>query len=138
MRTGNRLAFARRLAAFLEGLTEQDITDIERGSAFLEVSRAKDFTKRRRRKRLAVPSKTELRRILDDLDTILDREAGFAKLDGEIDNKAGLEALARLADLPVQRRDTRDDLRHKIIEATIGYRLRSRAVQGRGEDTDPK
>lgn len=124
--------FARQLGAFLKTLTERDISDIARGAASLQVVRGKRSPKAKKPKKEAgIPSKTALRQVLEDLHAASDRETGFVRLDQEVATKAALEALARLADLPVQRRDTVDDLRQKIIEATIGYRLRSKAVQGK-------
>ena len=58
-------------------------------------------------------SRTEAARILDAWPT-----------------KRELESLARQLDLPVRSRDTIALLQEKIIEGTIGFRLRSKAVRG--------
>jgi hypothetical protein len=44
----------------------------------------------------------------------------------------GLEKLARLMQLPIQREDTAERLRLKIVESAIGSRLRSDAIEGEG------
>lgn len=72
----------------------------------------------------------ELKQIVSRLEALESREAGGKFLDGLQLTKANLEQLARWMDLSVQREDTLDRLRDKVIEASIGYRLRSQAVQG--------
>lgn len=47
----------------------------------------------------------------------------------EIPNRRLLESLARSLQLPVQRDDSVEKLRMKIIEHTVGSRLRSAAIQ---------
>lgn len=131
MGTTDGRAFSRRLAQFLLGLTERDIVDIAKGTASLQVARREESRSMKRRRHPAIPAEVELRQVLEHLNAAPSREAGFAKVDDAISGKAGLEALARLADLPVKRRDTVDDLRERIVEATIGYRLSSNAVQGK-------
>jgi hypothetical protein len=59
------------------------------------------------------------------------REAGEDFLRGVAPNRRALEALARFLQLPVQRDDTVERLRAKIVESTIGSRLRSDAIQGK-------
>lgn len=68
--------------------------------------------------------------IADKLQTLRSREAGERWLQDEAPNRRMLEALARFLRLPVQRDDTVERLRAKIIENTIGSRLRSEAIQG--------
>ena len=58
------------------------------------------------------------------------REDGQIVLTEQNWNKTALIALARRLDLPVQKRDPNDKIRERIVEATIGYRLRSKAIQG--------
>lgn len=41
-----------------------------------------------------------------------------------------LEIILRKLDIPFQKKDSIEKLRDKIIEGTIGFRLRSQAIQG--------
>lgn len=59
------------------------------------------------------------------------RAAGEQLLMAEVKGRKGLENLARHLQLPVQRDDKIEKLRAKIIENTIGSRLRSDAIQGK-------
>lgn len=70
------------------------------------------------------------REVAAQLQTLPSREAGEALLREKAMNRNSLEALARFLQLPVQRDDTMERLRAKIIENTIGSRLRSDAIQG--------
>lgn len=130
MTTADEVRFAQRLAAFFASLTEDQVEAVVAGRAKLQVV-APGRRQKKKRGRTPTPGEAELQAVLEYLNDAPDRESGFAKLDQDIPSKAALEALARLADLPVLRRDTVQDLRQRIVEATIGYRLRSRAVQGR-------
>jgi hypothetical protein len=58
------------------------------------------------------------------------REEGFRVLDDFCPTKKDLQSLAIYIDIPNSRKYSIPTLRDKIIEATIGYRLRSRAIQG--------
>ncbi len=72
----------------------------------------------------------EVKEIATKLQTLPTREAGEGLLKDEAQNRRSLEALARFLQLPVQRDDTVERLRAKIVENTIGSRLRSEAIQG--------
>ena len=69
----------------------------------------------------------EMRQRLDEFST---REDGAGYLRQRGLTKRELEQLARSLDLPVLKSDTAEKLLNKIIEATIGFRLRSEAVHG--------
>ena len=134
----------RLVAEFMHELSEPQIDDLLEGRSKLAIKPAsRNVGKSSQRKKIE-PSKEELREALDRLYSIQSREEGETLLSEQFTSKAALEALARHADLPVQRRDTISSLRSRIIESTIGYRLRSQAIQGNvdyptntGSNTEP-
>jgi hypothetical protein len=69
----------------------------------------------------------DVRRALEAMDT---REAGSEYLERMALGREGLRTLAAGLDLPINRSDTVERLRNRIIEALIGYRLRSSAIRG--------
>ncbi len=69
--------------------------------------------------------------IIKRLSELQSREEGETLLIYSVPRREELEALARTLQLPVQRDDTVERLRAKIVENVIGSRLRSRAIQGR-------
>jgi hypothetical protein len=58
------------------------------------------------------------------------REQGAQHLLSAAPTKTALQEVARYLDLPVRKSETIAELRERIVEATIGYRLRSRAIRG--------
>jgi len=45
-------------------------------------------------------------------------------------SKIDIENIAKKLDVPFQKKDSIEKLKYKIIERTIGFRLRSQAIQG--------
>lgn len=66
------------------------------------------------------------------------REEGVEILENFCPKKKDLESLAVYIDLPNHKKYTIPELRERIIEDTIGYRLRSRAIQGELVATEPE
>jgi hypothetical protein len=75
---------------------------------------------------------SELASLLREAST---REAGHDLLAARSMSKESLVRFARYLDIPASKRDPNERIRDRIIEATIGFRLRSRAVQGEGRDS---
>lgn len=66
-----------------------------------------------------------------ELQELQDRSAGLALLRDRCPTRDALASVARRLDLPGHRRLSRESLAEQIVESTIGYRLRSRAVRGK-------
>jgi len=66
------------------------------------------------------------------------REEAMTVLAREGVSKVVLEKLARRMDLPVLRSDSVERVRQRIVEAAIGYRINSEAIQGRPRDDSPE
>ena len=47
--------------------------------------------------------------------------------------KADLQRIAKDLDIPIQKNEDISRLREKIIESTVGFKLRSQAIQGGGD-----
>lgn len=127
----------RMLASLLESLSEDQIEDLIRGSSELrvhklkrdEISRVSEVSRVPKYNRVLDDSKFP--KILARLQVLTTREAGREVLEEEFPSRASIERFARFLDLPVQRSDKIETLRHRIIESEIGSRLRSEAVQGK-------
>jgi hypothetical protein len=59
------------------------------------------------------------------------REEGDQYIESICRSKEDLIRIARYLDLPVQKKETIKQIKDKIIEFTIGFRVRSAAVQGK-------
>lgn len=115
----------RRLADYVDKHPDEDLAPIFKQAATLMQSTE--------RVKKSPPQKQlpDVQAIATELQTLQTRDAGDALLRERVPNRSGLEAIARFLQLPVQRDDSVDRLRAKIVENTIGSRLRSDAIQGK-------
>lgn len=74
-------------------------------------------------------SSKEINDIIDHLRAMEDREEAQEILEQRCNTKAKLGELVRALDLPLRKRDTKKRMIEKITDATIGYRLRSKAIR---------
>lgn len=125
----SRIAAVLRLVAdFVARLSETEIDALLTQTAYLQISR--NASPKRRSPRSKGRSHDPAR-IAAALRGATTRDEAMVILTGEGVTKAVLEKLARQLDLPVLRSDSGDRLRQKIIEAIVGYRINSEAIQGR-------
>ena len=68
--------------------------------------------------------------IILNLYKINNRQEGIAYLASKCSSKIDFENIVKKLDLPFQKKDNTEKLVYKIIERTIGFRLRSEAIQG--------
>lgn len=116
----------RRLAAALEGLSPDDLARLEDPATEIEVRIV-----RRRAKEVPTPeTRVDLEEIIAKLEVLTSRADASSFLDSTVETRKGLEQVARHLDVAVQKQDKAETLRDKIIEATVGARLRSDAIKG--------
>ena len=115
------------VADFLKGLSDSEINDLLSGQVELTMTPVNAEKKRRKAEAM---SDAEIQEVLDRLYLASTRDAGFKILEEHNQARKNLEAIARYADFPVRRRDKVSDLKERIVESTIGYRLRSQAILG--------
>lgn len=112
----------RVIAAALDALDEQELEALVAGKGRL-VFVPNDKAQERNEYSLV-----DMEAIAEQLFSCGDREQGRSVLSG-ITNKDALSALARSLKIHVAKHDRREDIENKIIETTIGARLRSEAIQ---------
>ena len=89
--------------------------------------------RRRSKDELAKPQEPiNVEEIIRELTNSATRQDAQAYLDSKYSSKKLLELIARQLDIPIIRQDKVEFLRDKVIEATVGARLRSQAIQGTG------
>lgn len=121
------------VASFLKKLTDRDIDALIDGRARLVVehtdppANSKDASDLDAENRLG-----EVARVLQ---SALSRDEANDILNSSNLRAAELRKLMRIMDLPVSRTDTVEKLHYKLIDSTVGFRLRSDAV--RGNETKP-
>jgi len=126
----------RDLTKQVQAIDDQEFGNILAGTARIEL---RVISKRKDKGRLKKVSLTEskmleIRNALEKLET---REEGAKLLKEKCKIKEDLIRLSKYIDLPVQKSDKVEQLSERIIEATIGYRARSAAIQGLRKDDLP-
>ena len=114
-----------QLATFLRSLTPEEAEDLAQGRARLTL--ASRAAKRAASRELPSDQVPEVIRELSSLNT---REEGSAYLSEVAPTRSNLAQVAVAMDIPVPKSDTVAKLRERIVEAAIGYRLRSDAIRG--------
>lgn len=121
-------------------LSPEDIEKIENGELSLAIKLTKvneqEYKKSESKKEIKdnFDSKEEEKSILINLKNCKTREDGLEVLKESLSNKKELEIFARYLDVSISKRDKVDQIRDKIIEATVGAILRSNAIQGKTID----
>ena len=126
----------RDLAKQVQAIDDQEFENILTGMAHIELRIiSQEQNKGRLKKvRLTESQMLEIRNALEKMKT---REEGAKLLKEKCKIKEDLISLSRYIDLPVQKSDKVEQLSERIIEATIGYRARSAAIQGLRKDDLP-
>jgi len=121
---------ARQVAAF----DDAEFDDVVSGQAKIQVSveRKKTSTTNRPKKM----TDDECVKVIQTLRELDSRDAGTKLLDERATTRDELTRMARCLDVPVRKGDGQDVLRSRIIEATIGFRLNSAAIQGHSRPDD--
>lgn len=124
------------LAEAARALKEEEVEAVLEGRSRIIIH--VEEVKRRKRNRhesftSQEPEGVGLQEAADSLRGMATREAGTGYLQTHFKNRPDLLRLARFLDLPVGERDPRSRMEEKIVDATIGFRLRSDAIQNRAE-----
>jgi len=122
------LAFAlRRYAEAIASLSDDDLLKLADETYSVEVK----FLRRRGKGAPEVEvSKENIRDLAEKLISTESRDQALAFLNSNFRTKKSLDSIARLLDVPVLKTDKVDGLAEKIVEATVGARKRSEAIQG--------
>lgn len=111
---------------FISNLSEEDITDLTSGKKRLciELMEKKQSSNSKK-------SSTDLKDTEDKLVKTDSRDKAEELLKNF--KKADLQRIAKDLDIPIQKNEDISRLREKIIESTVGFKLRSQAIQGGGD-----
>lgn len=70
-------------------------------------------------------------KVISQLDSAKTREEGHRIIEVDLKNKSELETFAKYIDVAVMKSDRADKIKTNIVDATVGARLRSGAIQGK-------
>jgi hypothetical protein len=119
------LAF-RRLILVFERLDDDDVAKLIDDSYDIEIK----FNRKRGRQDKSATEELDLPNVVAHLTNLPSRKDAQKFLDASFGTRKLLEQIARILDVPIIRQDRVETLRDKIIEATVGARIRSQAIQG--------
>lgn len=131
-----------RFVALLHDLTRQiQALDGEEFDKFLagelkleiRISEKSRPARRGKRKQLSIGELERLQGALRETDT---RERAQELIDDSLHTKEELFQFARVLDIPVPKAAPVGHLKARLIEATVGFRIRSAAVQGKLETSN--
>lgn len=124
---GQSILVIKQLGVFLQSLSPEQVEDLAAGRCRISLVRTQG--PREAKVSRSGPS-VDLEKLRLQLASVESREAGEEYLKNEKLSRADLQALARVLDIPVRKGDNMDAIRESVVEATIGYRLRSDAIRG--------
>ncbi|MEH0980902.1 hypothetical protein [Micromonospora sp. CPCC 205556] len=126
MTTDAALQILKVVTSFLRNLSGEEIERLVNGSSTLAIvprAGARPGSER------VTFDQADIDKVRADLMTMGSREEGLAYLEQLKLTRNALHALTAAFDLPVRKTDKVEDLRNNLIEATIGFRLRSHAIR---------
>ena len=123
----NLLTVFRRIAEALDALPIEELRRLSDPNCIVEIR-----TVRRRPKDepSLFPAGASVDSVIDEISKLATRQEAQALLDSRYPTKKILELIGRKLDIPIVKQDKAETLRDKIIEATVGARIRSQAIQG--------
>jgi hypothetical protein len=113
-----------RFVSYLDNLPEEKIVKLQKGACNIKfVYNELDNTNNK-------DSSNSINYIILEFSKMKTRKEGEEYLLSQKLKKLDLENILRKLDIPFQKKDSMERLKDKIIEGTIGFRLRSQAIQG--------
>jgi len=116
----------RRVAKALERMTEDELSRLTDPNCEIEIR----VIRRRSKEEAPAGAALDLNEIVTKLTMLPSRGDASTFLESTFETKRTLDQIARHLDVPVLKQDKVETLRDKIIEATVGARLRSEAIKG--------
>lgn len=116
----------RKVSNFLRTLTDEQIDDLISGRVKLALTGSSRRKISSKRQSLSAP---EISGIIEELSVKSTLEDGLAVLDDLALTRESLRQIASTMDLPTPKTDTVAKIKSRIVDATIGYRLRSNAIR---------
>ncbi|OFX31054.1 MAG: hypothetical protein A2X08_18310 [Bacteroidetes bacterium GWA2_32_17] len=119
--------------SFIDNLPIVEIVRLEKKEitiSFNIVQSSKQNKTNKKPKELTLKAPIEVDLIISELYKINNRIEGENLLLSKCTKRFEWESVLKKLDVPFQKRDNIEKLKNKIIERTIGFRLRSQAIQG--------
>lgn len=115
----------------INNLSDDDLNKIESGSFQIELKFTKEKQKKVEEKSNSSVDQDTYDLVIAKLNAAKSREEGITILETYISLKGQLETFAKQIDVAVMKSDKVDKIKASIVDATVGARLRSSAIQGK-------
>jgi hypothetical protein len=122
------VSLLRHFAKEIQAMDDEEVQRILDGELKMEI-RAPQRAKTKPRQARGC-SDAELHELQDSLGRTSTRERALELINAKLQSKADLTRFARVIDIPVSKEASSGVLRDRLVEATVGYRIRSAAVRG--------
>ena len=130
----NKLIISNIFQAILDNinnLSDDELNKIESGSFQIELKLTKEKQKKVEEKNNSSVDQDTYDLVIAKLNEAKSREEGITILETYISLKGQLETFAKQIDVTVMKSDKVDKIKTSIVDATVGARLRSNAIQGK-------
>ena len=112
-------------------LTNEELEILESGNFELSLNMPKRKSSKGDKQSATTLDEGSLKSISEQLDSAKSREEGLVIIESSLKNKNELEFFAKHIDVAVMKSDRVDKIKDNIVDATVGARLRSSAIQGK-------
>ena len=119
------------LNKLVNSLSKEDVELIEAGNFTLSINKQKMGSDKAIKHTAVVLEKSKIEFVSQQLSDSKSREEGLRVLESCLKNKSELEVFAKHIDVVVMKNDRIDKIRDNIVDATVGAKLRSSAIQGK-------
>ena len=118
--------------SFIKKLSNEERVKVERNEVIIKFELMPNLKEQGVKKKSLIDFNDQVdeNAIIEKMYTLNSRTEGESFLKSNCNNKSAFERVAKKLDLPFQKTDGIEKLVSKIIERTIGFRLRSQAIQG--------
>ena len=123
------VSLLRDLASQIQKMDDSEIESVLAGESRLEIRPPQKKSKRQRTRNRYLDEESEkLQDALQNTDT---REHARELIDSFLHTKEELTRFARVLDIPVPKSISSEQIKDRLVEGTVGYRLRSAAIRAR-------
>lgn len=122
------VSLLRDLARQIQAMDDSEIESVLAGQYRLEIR--PPAMKQKKQQTQVRGSDDEVTRLQDALRTTDTREQARQLIGELLHTKAELMRFARALDIPVPKSASAEHLKDRLVEGTVGYRLRSAAIRG--------
>jgi len=119
------------IISLVDNLSESDLKRLESGDFKLSLKLIKSTSENSSAREKIILDTTSLDSITEKLKLVKTREEGLEIVEANLRNKSELELFARHIDVAVMTSDKALKIKEGIVDATVGARLRSGAIQGK-------